>query len=127
MSRRGMAPRIRPCPSPKTRPTSKPCYMRALANEANQLKSTLRVPADCHVTQRYVPPHSASPGLPNPVAIDMETRALGPHAFLANHSYGCLNNSTPPDSDGVPIRRRPIWMNVADLWIVSVGFRANRK
>ena len=44
------------------------------------------MPADCHVTQRYVPPHSASPGLPNPVAIDMETRALGPHAFLANHS-----------------------------------------
>src|SRR5262249_25420286 len=30
-----------------------------------RLRSTLRVPADCHVTQRYVPPHSAS-GSPEP-------------------------------------------------------------
>ena len=52
------------------------------------------MPADCHVTQSYVPPHSASPGLPNPVAIDMETRALGPHAFLANHRQESVYRGT---------------------------------
>jgi hypothetical protein len=48
------------CPSPKTDPTRKPCSIRALANEMNQVKRRVKIAADNHVTQRYVPPRLAS-------------------------------------------------------------------
>src|SRR5215471_18677424 len=54
------------CPSPKTCPTWKPCYIRALANEANQVKehvkSAGRLP--CNTTLRA--PAFSLAGSPEP-------------------------------------------------------------
>jgi hypothetical protein len=44
----------------KNRSDRKPCSIRTLANEMNQVKGRVKVAADNHVTQRYVPLHPAS-------------------------------------------------------------------
>ena len=51
----------------------------------NRLTGGLRLLADNHVTQRYMPPHRAFRGSREPLAIDVETWVLAPDAFLANH------------------------------------------
>ena len=47
----------------KNRSDGKPCSIRALGKEINQVKRRVKIAAHNHVTQRYVPPHSASPVL----------------------------------------------------------------
>jgi hypothetical protein len=47
----------------KNRSHGKPCSIRALGKEMNQVKTRVKIAADNHVTQRYVPPHPASPVL----------------------------------------------------------------
>ena len=47
----------------KNRSNRKPCSIRALANEVHQVTGGAKIAADNHVTQRYVPPHPASPVL----------------------------------------------------------------
>jgi hypothetical protein len=69
----------------KNRCDGKPCSIRALGKEMNQVKRRVKIAADNHVTQRYVPPHPGLPGSREPIAIDMETTVLAPDAFLANH------------------------------------------
>ena len=49
----------------KNRSDQKPCSIRALANEMNRLTGGLRLLADNHVTQRYMPAHPASVVLEN--------------------------------------------------------------
>jgi hypothetical protein len=51
----------------------------------NQVKRRVKIAADNHVTQRYVPPHPAYPVLEDPLANDLGTWVLAPDAFLANH------------------------------------------
>src|SRR5215471_9467421 len=68
----------------KNRSDRKPCLIGALANETNQVRGALRLPADNQVTQRYVPPRPAS-RFSRTLTIDVETWVLAPDAFLANH------------------------------------------
>jgi len=49
----------------KNRSEQKPCSIRALAIEMNRLTGGLRLLADNHVTQRYMPAHPASVVLEN--------------------------------------------------------------
>jgi hypothetical protein len=51
----------------------------------NQVKRRVKIAADNHVTQRYVPPHPGLSGSRGPLAIDLGTWVLSPDAFWANH------------------------------------------
>jgi hypothetical protein len=57
----------------------------------NQVKGRVKIAADNHVTQRYVPPHPASRF--SRTAIDVETWVLAPDAFLANHRSAAAQSS----------------------------------
>ena len=68
----------------------------------NQVKRRVKIAADNHVTQRYVPA-SGVPVLENR-AIDVQTWVLAPDAFLANHrrSHGFLKDGATFTTINVP-------------------------